>query len=404
MDPKDFTLNGPIISTTKRNLNSFPHTKVFKFTLTFKIMIDFHSERNINFSEILPIILKRNRNLEQSLKKIFPEKCVTVTNYGRTAFQLILEKHGLRDCKIMIPAFICSVFYDIFKKNNITPILIDVEIDTFNISPRTLKKGFDISAKALITNNMNGLPCEIEDIKRILTKDQILIEDCAHSLGAYHNKKPVGTSGESAFFSLYKNLPTISGGFAITKQPVGQMKRERINFETIKKLFYYLGKVSNFYKSFKTDNGLYENELIYKKVCLCSPNKIVEKLASFYVKKIDKIIKSRKKIAKILISNLKQSNLSFQKNKKNEHVYTYFSFLLPKTLSGKRNKFLKELRKNKVVGRIVWNKPLSSLYNNRCKNTLEISKRIVGIPINPNYSKKDADELAKRVLLSLKKI
>lgn len=366
-------------------------------------MIEFHSEKNIKLFGLLRILFNE-RDLESDLQKKYPGKYVTLTNYGRTAFQVIIDEYGLKDCKIMIPAFICSVFEEIFEKNNITPILIDVEKSTFNISADTLKRGFDKSAKALLTNNMNGLPCEIEKIKRILSRDQILIEDCAHALGAIHNNKFVGLSGDAAFFSLYKNLPTISGGFALTSAPLTILKREKINLRTIKSLVYLIGNVANLYKNFKNDQNLYDEELVYEKVDLKAPNPLTIKLASYYVPQLDEMIFSRQRTARILIDCLKREGVELQSNPKNEHIYTYFSFLLPKSIANRRIEFLTELKKQGVIGRIIWDKPLNLKMGNKCPNTKEISERIVGVPINSNYTIKEAKLLAKKVRSALRKM
>lgn len=363
--------------------------------------IKFHSERNIKFSEV-PRIIFNNIPLLYSLKKRFPKREITLTNYGRTAFKLILDYYEIRNCKVMIPAFICSFFKDIFKERKITPVIIDVEKDTFNISARTLKKNFDDSAFCLITNNMNGLPCEIEKIKKILGK-KILIEDCAHSLGAFHKGKQVGLFGDAAFFSLYKNLPSIKGGFAVTKKRLKDLKREKDFLKTFFKFLYYLGKVSHLYRSFKNKDD-YEEDLIFENIKIKRANIFIEKLASFYVKELSNIIKSRQNIAYSLKKALKGKNLKFQKDTHKEHIYTYFSFLLPKNISGKRSEFLKILRKKGIVGRIIWNKPLGIILNLKCPNTKEIAERIVGIPINPHYSPKEINNLSKKILNSLSEL
>jgi len=374
-------------------------------------MIKIHTERNIKFSELLTIFSNFNKynsfQLTKSLANMYPKRDIILTNYGRTALQLILDKYNIKNCKVMVPAFICLVFDQIFKVNKIKPVLIDVEMDTFNISERTLKKGFDSKAKCLIVNNMNGLPCPIKQIQKITKKKNIfLIEDCAHALGAKHKGKKIGLYGDAAFFSLYKNLPTIAGGFGLTKKLLNKLQKERITAKTIAKLIYHIGNNANKYKQFKKDEGLYDEIPHFEKIYFKGPNNITQKLASFYIKKLDKKIKARQKIAYTLIKKLKNKKLGliFQKDPNKEHIFTYFSFLLPKELAKKRMKFLQLLRKKGVVGRIIWKMPLNSLYKNRCPNTKEISERIVGLPINPNYSKKQIEFLSETVVKCLEKL
>ncbi|HOW37178.1 MAG TPA: DegT/DnrJ/EryC1/StrS family aminotransferase [Candidatus Pacearchaeota archaeon] len=361
-------------------------------------MIKFHADRNILFSEVEGIVSNKEK-LISLINKEYSSKEITLTNYGRTAFQLILDRYNLKNCRIMIPAFICSVFVEIFKENNITPVLIDVEKDTFNISPRTLRKGYDKTARALIVNHMNGLPCEVELLKKILNKNQILIEDCAHSLGAVHNKKKVGTFGDASFFSLYKSLPSISGGFALTSGNLKKLNSDKN--PSLLSLGYYLGKNANFIKNFKRDKGLYEQDLIYENIRLKGISYVSEKIASYYFKNIKKIIISKRKIAKILRTAL-DGKVELQADSKNEHVYTYFSFLLPKEIASKRLRFLEILRRNGVIGRIIWNKPLNNYFSNQCPNAKEISERIVGVPLNYHYSIMDSKRLATIVQESLR--
>ena len=66
---------------------------------------------------------------------------------------------------------------------------------------------------------MNGLPCEMKEILKIVKKNKIkLIEDCAHALGSTFNKKHCGTFGVSGCFSFYptKQITSGEGGMIIT--------------------------------------------------------------------------------------------------------------------------------------------------------------------------------------------
>ncbi len=365
-------------------------------------MIEFNIDRTIKLSDLSGILFN-NKTLQKQLEKIYTGNYVFTTNYGRTAFQLILDKYKIKNCKVMIPAFICPVFYDIFQKRNIQPLFIDVEKDTFNLSKKSLKNNFEDSSKCLITNNMNGLPCEIKTIKCMLG-DQILIEDCAHSLGAKHKNKYVGLFGDAAFFSLYKNIPSIKGGFAITKEPLNNLERENDLISILPKLIYYIGGNSNIYKSIKTNKRLYEKDLIYEKVEMKKANRVVENLAAFYIKRLPEIIKSKQKMANLVKRRLIKKGIKFQADPNNEHIYTHFSFLLPKDISIKRIKLIDILLKKGVVSSLIWNRPLSELYNSSCPNTKEISERIIGVPLNPNYSIQKVEILCEKISSALDEI
>lgn len=75
-------------------------------------------------SLVQPINLE---NLTQKLLFYFPEKKFIFTDMGRTAFKIIIEKLNLENSEIIFPAFICDIFYPIFKQYNIKPVFLDID-------------------------------------------------------------------------------------------------------------------------------------------------------------------------------------------------------------------------------------------------------------------------------------
>lgn len=359
-------------------------------------MIKYHVDRNIEAREV-PGILFNQDKLQDLVEEKYRSKPV-LTNYGRTAFRIICETYDLKDCKVMLPAFICGVFSDIFKEMRIEPVFIDVDKRTFNISVETLRKGYDSQAKALIVNNMNGLPCDVEGLKKVLNKNQLLIEDCAHSLGARHNNQLVGTFGDASFFSLYKPFPCVSGAFALFNNLISSSKLhfnigilEKDRLPKALSLIYYLGKTGNFIKNFKGKDN-YEQD-VYEQVETRGINLVSERIAGYYFKKMNKIIQRRREIARFW-NKVLEEKVELQEDKLNEHIYTYYSFLLPRGLN--RQRFIDNLRKKGIIARVIWNLP----YGNT-PVTWEISQRIVGVPINPNYTDEDVEFIAQALYESL---
>ena len=67
---------------------------------------------------------------------------------------------------------------------------------------------------------MHGFPCEIDKIKKICKKyNLILIEDAAEALGSFYKKKHLGTFGDAAILSFNgnKTITTGSGGAVMVK-------------------------------------------------------------------------------------------------------------------------------------------------------------------------------------------
>ncbi len=151
--------------------------------------------------------------LKEELSTFFSGKQLLFTDMGRSAFKVILEKLNLRNSQIIFPGFICDIFYPILKQYNIKPIFLDIDLETFSISPDRIMKAITPQTKAVLVSHTFGLPVDIGKIKE--AKDVMVIEDCAHAFFAQHRGNFVGNFGDAAFFSLYKQFPTFRGGLLV---------------------------------------------------------------------------------------------------------------------------------------------------------------------------------------------
>jgi pyridoxal phosphate-dependent aminotransferase EpsN len=101
-----------------------------------------------------------------------------------------------------------------------TPVFIDSEPESWNMSPLALKRAFDSAArkghlpKAVITVNLYGQSANMNEILAICNEYAVpVIEDAAESLGATYNHKATGTWGAFGVYSFNGNkIITTSGG------------------------------------------------------------------------------------------------------------------------------------------------------------------------------------------------
>jgi CDP-6-deoxy-D-xylo-4-hexulose-3-dehydrase len=100
------------------------------------------------------------------------------------------------------------------------PIPIDCELDTLNVSSRTLLKTLErYDLKLLFLTNLLGFCDDIEEIARICKKKRIiLIEDNCESLGTVYKGKKLGNYGIASTFSFYvgHHMSTVEGGAICT--------------------------------------------------------------------------------------------------------------------------------------------------------------------------------------------
>ena len=97
-----------------------------------------------------------------------------------------------------------------------TPVFIDAEPDTWNMSPEALKKAFELypHPKAVICVHLYGTPAKLDEIMAICAEHQVpLIEDAAESLSSTYKGKHTGTYGKYGIYSFNGNkIITTSGG------------------------------------------------------------------------------------------------------------------------------------------------------------------------------------------------
>ena len=99
------------------------------------------------------------------------------------------------------------------------PILVDSDIDTFNISIDDTLEKISSRTKAIIAVHIGGNPADLKALLDIAQEKKLyLIEDAAHALGATYNNEFCGTFGVASAFSFYPNkiITTGEGGAAVS--------------------------------------------------------------------------------------------------------------------------------------------------------------------------------------------
>ena len=120
--------------------------------------------------------------------------------------------------EVIVPAQTHTATAHAVEYTGAKAVFSDVEFPSGNITLELLKKKLTKKTKGVIVVHMAGYPCEIEKISSFCKKKKlVLIEDCAHALGTYKNRKHVGNFGVSGSFSFYptKQITTGEGGMII---------------------------------------------------------------------------------------------------------------------------------------------------------------------------------------------
>lgn len=157
------------------------------------------------------------------LEERYAEVCGTcyavATSSGTTALHIALMAHGIGsgDEVITTPfTFIATVNSVLFV--GATPVLVDIEEETFNIDPALVEAAVTPRTRAIMPVHLYGYPCDMDAILDIARRHNlIVIEDAAQAIGATYKGKPAGSFGTGCF-SLYatKNIAAGEGGMITT--------------------------------------------------------------------------------------------------------------------------------------------------------------------------------------------
>lgn len=151
-------------------------------------------------------------------------------NSGRSALLAILTAFGIGvGDEVLLQAFTCVAVPNSIRWAGATPIYVDID-DSYNIDPTLLEKKITKQTKAIIIQHTFGIPAQMEEIIAIARKYKLLvIEDCAHALGAMYKGKKVGTLGDAAFFSFGRDkvISSVFGGAAMI-QPNYKKQNENL--------------------------------------------------------------------------------------------------------------------------------------------------------------------------------
>ena len=157
--------------------------------------------------------------VESWFRRYFNVDTVASTNSGRSALMMLLQafRIGTGD-EVIIQAFTCVAVPEVVMWMGATPVYGDIDRSTYNIAPHALTKAITKKTKAIIIQHTFGIPASVREIVSIAHKhDIVVIEDCAHSLGATVGKNKVGSFGDASFFSFGRDkvISSVFGGVAL---------------------------------------------------------------------------------------------------------------------------------------------------------------------------------------------
>ena len=208
--------------------------------------------------------------------------------------------------EVIVPSntYIASILA--ISQNNLVPVLVEPNLDTYLIDPLKIEEKITSKTKAIMPVHLYGQTCEMGKIKEIAKKHNLkVIEDSAQSHGAYYKDKRAGNLGDASGFSFYpgKNLGALGDGGAVTT-----------NDEELANAIKALGNYGSHKK--------YEN--LYKGVN-SRLDEIQAAMLRVKLRYLDNEVEKRRAIASYYIENIKNENIILPTVKvENNHVWHLF--------------------------------------------------------------------------------
>ena len=364
------------------------------------------------------------QKLENSFKSYFNFDYVFSLNSGRSCLLLILEALNIEEGdEVIVQAFTCNAVINPILKRKALPIYVDID-ETLNLDITQIEKKITKNTKAIIAQHTFGIPANINEIKKICQKyGLILVEDCAHALGAKYNNEYCGTFGDVAFFSFGRDkvISSVYGGMIATnkldiKEKI-QALYEKLNYPenkwTNKQLmhpiimnlfvlpFYNFLNIGKIILELSIRFNLLSKAVTaseYKGILpdlfpLKMPNSLA-KLALNQFKKLDKFNDHRKEIAEYY-----KKNIGGLFNITDGAIYLKFPILIDNGDEiieeiSKYNIMLEDGWRKKVIAPPKTNLCKMNYKEGECENAEKISDKIIILPTHINITKDIAEKIA----------
>lgn len=139
---------------------------------------------------------------------------------GRAALLALTRALGLEAGDgVIIPAFTCQCVVNALRFAGTLPQYADIETTSFGLDVAAVARAITPATRAIMIQHSFGLVGR--DFEALLTlareRNLLVIEDCAHALGARYQGQKLGSFGDGAVFSFERSkiITTIHGGMAV---------------------------------------------------------------------------------------------------------------------------------------------------------------------------------------------
>jgi len=316
-----------------------------------------------------------HQELEDKLCEYLDIKYISLFSNGTLALVTALQALHITGEVITTPYSFVATTHALWW-NNLKPVFVDIEPDTFNIDPEKIESAITPQTTAILPVHVYGNPCKVQKIKEIAdTYGLKVIYDACHTFGVKLKGIPVLNFGDLSVMSFHatKVYNTFEGGAIVchdeeTKNRIDNLK----NFAFINETTVITPGIN------------------------AKMNEIQAAMGLLQLKYIDSSIEKRKQITEHYQNLLKNiEGISYIEDMPDvKHCYSYFPIFINKEKYRKtRDEVYEELKSNNIFGRryfypLISQFPtyrgLDSSQPNRMHIAERVTEEVICLPIYPD--------------------
>lgn len=349
------------------------------------------------------------KTFEAAFAEYIGVKHAIATSNGTTALHAALLAHGIGpgDEVITTPfSFIATA--NAIRMCGATPVFVDIDEKTFNLSPDLIEPAITPKTKAILPVHLYGQCCGMDKIMQLAEKHKlIVIEDACQAHGAEYSgtdgisheykRKKAGSFGTGCFsFYPTKNMTTGEGGMITTNDDVVAAQARKIIDHGSSKKYHHdlLG-----YNYRMTD--------------------IAAALGMVQLQKLDAFLARRRENARFLRSCLQQlegiglpaderQHEGKHEEQGREHAFHQFTIRITQEFGKTRDEVQQLLEKQGIQSVVYYPLPLhlqealSGYSKKRFPVAEKAAREVLSLPVHPGLSREEQEHIAHS-LIQLKK-
>jgi len=338
-------------------------------------------------------------------------------NSATACLELILRILGVKKGdEVITSAYTYSASCSVICHVGATPILIDVNKDSFEMNYNLLEKAINKRTKVIIPVDIAGVPCDYEKIYNIINlkknifmpeselqekfKRIVILADSAHSFGAKRNGISTGNLADFTVFSFHavKNLTTGEGG-AVTWKKFKNIDNNKI----YKKIMLYSLHGQDKDALEKTQMNSWEYDIKFPGY-KCNMTDIMAAIGLVQLERYNKILKRRHEIIEKYNKFLEKMPVTFLSHVNENYFSSGHLYLI--NLKNKnenfRNKLIERMAENGINTNVHYKPlPMHTAYKDlnfnikNFPNSYNLYKNEITLPLYSLLTDEDIDYILK---------